>query len=195
MRRRCRRRAPARRLTSGAAVAVVGWALLAAAPAATGAATAPTRAARVVDIAHRSVGIVRRVESITGDVRTEEAPGRVQVTLAADVLFEFDKAELTPAANVRIAEVADRIGEGAGGPVAVVGYTDAKGTDAYNADLSLRRATAVRDALQSQAPATFTVDGRGAADPVAPNSNPDGSDDPAGRALNRRVTITFAPAP
>jgi len=149
--------------------------------------------ARVVTITHRTVGIVRRVESIRGEIRTEQAPEQVEVTLAADVLFDFDKADLTPAAAIRIIEVAQQVKAMATGSVAIVGYTDAKGTAAYNVDLSLRRATAVRNAIQSQAPGvTYTVAGRGAADPVAPNTKDDGSDNPDGRALNRRVTITFA---
>jgi len=154
--------------------------------------TSPDEAARVVTIEHRTVGIVRRVESIKGEIRTEEGPKQIEVTLAADVLFDFDKADLTPTASTRIAEVAQQIRARAKGPVAVVGFTDAKGTGAYNADLSLRRATAVRQALQPKAPSsTYTVAGKGAADPVAPNTNTDGSDNPAGRAMNRRVTITF----
>ena len=147
----------------------------------------------MVTIERRIVGIVRRVESIKGEIRTEENAQQVQVTLAADVLFEFDRADLTAPAADRIREVGAQVAAKATGPVAVVGYTDAKGTAAYNADLSLRRATAVQVALKPLAPAaTFQASGKGAADPVAPNTNPDGSDNPAGRALNRRVTITFA---
>jgi len=156
------------------------------------AATSEGGGARVVDIGHRVVGVVRRVESISGAVSTQETPEQVQVTLAADVFFDFDRADLSPSASARIAEVAQQITTLADGPVAVVGYTDAQGTATYNADLSLRRATSVREGLAPLVPgATFTVDGKGAADPVAPNQNDDGSDNPAGRALNRRVTITF----
>jgi len=163
-----------------------------AAPAPAAAQTARVEA-RVVTIEHRTVGIIRRVESIKGEIRTEEAPEQVQVTLAADVLFEFDRADLSGAAAARIQEVGAQIVAKAKGAVAVVGYTDSKGTVAYNADLSQRRAVAVRGALQPLAPgAAFEASGKGAADPVAPNANPDGSDSPGGRALNRRVTVTFA---
>ncbi|MBI2710659.1 MAG: OmpA family protein [Actinobacteria bacterium] len=147
---------------------------------------------RVVGITRRTVEIVRRVGSISGDILTEQRPEQVAVTLAADVLFAFDRADLSPAANTRLSEVARQIKALAKGPVAIVGYTDSVGTVAYNADLSLRRATSVRDALAGQLPGvTFNVSGRGEADPVAPNANPDGSDNPDGRARNRRVTITF----
>lgn len=148
--------------------------------------------ARVVTIEHRTVGTVRRVESIKGEIRTSEDAEQVQVTLAADVLFDFDRADLTPSAAARIQEVGTQITEKAKGPVTIVGYTDSKGGAAYNDDLSLRRAKAVQAALQPLAPVTFHVAGKGAADPAASNTNADGSDNPPGRALNRRVTITFA---
>lgn len=152
----------------------------------------PPSGGRVVDIEHRTVGIVRRVSSISGEIKTEEGPESVEVTLAADVLFDFDQATINPAAGQRITEVTEQLKE-AKGPVAIVGHTDSKGTAAYNADLSLRRATAVRDGLAGASPSTtFTVAGKGADEPVAPNTKEDGSDDPEGRALNRRVTITFA---
>ncbi|QXC60842.1 OmpA family protein [Aquihabitans sp. G128] len=150
-------------------------------------------AGRVVAIEHRTVDVIRRVESISGDIRTEETPKEVSITLAADVTFAFDKADLSPEAAARIDEVVAAYQDGGKGAVAIVGHTDSKGTAEYNADLSLRRATAVRDALAGKLPkATFTVAGKGAAEPVAPNTKDDGSDDPEGRARNRRVTITFA---
>lgn len=61
--------------------------------------------------------------------------------------------------------------------------------------LSQRRAQAVVAALTPlTAGVHYSVAGRGEADPVAPNTKPDGSDNPAGRALNRRVTVAFAVA-
>jgi outer membrane protein OmpA-like peptidoglycan-associated protein len=64
--------------------------------------------------------------------------------------------------------------------------------DAHNQTLSEQRATAVQAALEpalGRSDLTTDVSGRGSADPVAPNSI-DGSDNPDGRAANRRVTIT-----
>ncbi len=77
----------------------------------------------------------------------------------------------------------------------VDGYTDSVGNDAYNRDLSQRRAASVTAALTSRLrgkPTQLRATGHGESDPVAPNANADGSDNPAGRAKNRRVTITFA---
>lgn len=185
---RGRRRASAGALVVVLTTATVGWAVAPAGAQEPG-------ADRVVDIVRRSTDLLRRVESISGDVRTFESPDKVQVSLAADVLFEFDKADLTPAAAAQIDEAAGRVKTGSKGPVAIVGHTDAKGTDAYNQDLSLRRANAVRDALAVKAPGiTYEVSGKGASEPIAPNTNEDGSDNPEGRARNRRVTVTFSKA-
>jgi outer membrane protein OmpA-like peptidoglycan-associated protein len=125
---------------------------------------------------------------------TAESGERVEVTLAADVLFRFDSAELTRAAESRIAEAADRIGEDDPAFVRVTGYTDSKGSDAYNLGLSRRRAAAVTAALRAKlggdAP-RLSTHGRGEADPVEPNVKPNGEDNPRGRARNRRVEIVF----
>ena len=74
-------------------------------------------------------------------------------------------------------------------PLSVLGHTDGKGTDAYNDALSLRRAEAVARALQQQTGRQARVEGKGKRHPVAPNTTPDGRDDPDGRQLNRRVQI------
>jgi outer membrane protein OmpA-like peptidoglycan-associated protein len=148
----------------------------------------------VVDIELPVVDLSYESASLDESVRTSESDDAVELTLAADVLFRFDKATLSPKARSRIAEVADRVEEASPARVRVVGYTDAKGSDAYNLRLSRRRAKAVAAALRLElgpsAPA-LTVSGHGEADPVARNTNQDGSDNPEGRARNRRVTIAF----
>lgn len=124
-----------------------------------------------------------------------ETPGRSTITLRSDVLFHFDKSNLTPKARTILSGVAARIKARATGTVAVTGYTDSIGTDAVNIPLSQARAASVVAALKPQvagAKVGFHAAGLGSADPVAPNTKPDGSDNPAGRALNRRVTISFA---
>ena len=132
--------------------------------------------------------------SLDNSLATEESNKRVEVTLAADVLFAFDRASLTGRAQSRIAEAAAKIAETDPPFVQVTGYTDSKGSDGYNLGLSRRRAAAVVAALQDElgadAPAMRTR-GRGEADPVAANTRPDGSDNPRGRARNRRVEIVF----
>ena len=67
------------------------------------------------------------------------------------------------------------------------------GTDAYNLKLSEARARTVRDWLAKQKliPASTPIRGLGKSMPVAPNTTPDGKDDPEGRQRNRRVEVVF----
>ena len=123
-----------------------------------------------------------------------EAPGHSTISLNSDVLFDFAKADLTPAAQGVLSTVAGRIKAGGHGQVTVTGYTDSVGDDSVNVPLSQARAQAVVAALTplvAGTPVTFIAAGDGSANPVAPNTNSDGSDNPAGRAVNRRVTIGY----
>jgi outer membrane protein OmpA-like peptidoglycan-associated protein len=125
-----------------------------------------------------------------------ESPGKAQITLHTDVLFKFGKSNLTPKAKTVLSSVAKQIKSRARGTVQVTGYTDSIGSDSVNIPLSRARAAAVVNELGPLTPGiSYSASGKGSADPVAPNSKPDGSDNPAGRALNRRVTIAFAAAP
>jgi outer membrane protein OmpA-like peptidoglycan-associated protein len=128
----------------------------------------------------------------SGPVRTETAT-TIEVTLPADILFDFDKADIRPSAQSVLHEVAQLLRERTQhGPVTVQGYTDALGSESYNQRLSERRAVAVKTWLganEGLAKMPFKTAGFGARNPVAPNRKPDGSDDPEGRQRNRRVTF------
>jgi OOP family OmpA-OmpF porin len=130
---------------------------------------------------------------LDGSVTTSRTGAVARVTLNADVLFDFDRSDLNPSATGRLDETAAAL-PASTGPIYVDGYTDAKGNAGYNQPLSERRARAVAEALGRAQPAVanrVTPRGHGAADPVAPNTNPNGSDNPSGRAKNRRVTVTY----
>lgn len=124
------------------------------------------------------------VDALGGEIRDRE----IYVALPADTLFEFDKAEIRTQAEANLRTLAELIGK-TQGIVQLKGYTDARGEDAYNLALSKRRADAVRTWLAANgvAGARLQAVGHGEADAVAPNEKPDGSDDPEGRAKNRRV--------
>ena len=145
-----------------------------------------------------TTGLTLPIESLAATVGNpngsdSESATQDAITLRSDVLFHFDKSNLTPAAHTILTQLAPQIKARAVGPVKVTGYTDSIGTDAVNIPLSQARAHSVVAALQSATPGVaYQASGLGSADPVAPNTKPDGSDDPAGRALNRRVTIVFA---
>jgi outer membrane protein OmpA-like peptidoglycan-associated protein len=121
------------------------------------------------------------------------------VTVNADLLFAFNSAKLSARAGALITQARSILTAKANPakPVTVIGYTDDKGSDAFNRNLSRKRANAAATALRrgSLGPLRLTVSGRGENDPVGPNTTPDGGDNPRGRALNRRVEITYAPKP
>jgi len=150
---------------------------------------------KILDLVAKVEDLTTKITDLQGNVAVEQSPKQVEVTLAADVFFAFGKADLNPDAQSKLTEAANLVKTQAKGPVKIDGYTDAAGDDAYNVDLSNRRAAAVQQALTQLvggANIQFVPAGHGKADPVAPNTNPDGSDNPAGRARNRRVTITFS---
>ena len=158
-----------------------------------------------------AVGVTAAVRDVSGDVRdviiaVETADGSfgvaeggptTTVTVQADVLFAFDKADLTAAARAKLAAVASELrNRRASGSVTVGGHADSRGDDRYNQVLSERRARAVAAALQPlvrDLQVSLIPQGFGDTRPVAPNTKADGSDNPAGRARNRRVTVTFTP--
>lgn len=102
-----------------------------------------------------------------------------------DVLFAFDSAKLTPAAEATLDTVVEKLRGADVLSIRVDGHTDSVGSDAYNQGLSERRAASVVDYLISQGvPAEkLTSQGLGESKPMADN----GTD--AGRAQNRRVEI------
>lgn len=110
---------------------------------------------------------------------------------AADALFDFDKADLKPSGQALIAKAAATLNQ-LGTPIEVDGHTDAKGDDAYNDDLSQRRAASFAAGLKAAGvTVTITTKGYGEKHPVAPNTTASGQDNPAGRALNRRVEVVI----
>jgi outer membrane protein OmpA-like peptidoglycan-associated protein len=167
-------------------------------------ATAPTTAAlatagqepgspRVRDLKFRVRDLTYRTNTLDNSERVETTPEKTSVALSADVLFAFDKADLTPAAGDKLDALADQLTDLGERKITIGGHTDSKGDDAYNQDLSERRAEAVHAALADRLGDgfTFEVHGYGETKPVAPNQHDDGSDDPEGRALNRRVEISY----
>jgi len=116
------------------------------------------------------------------------------VELASDVLFAFDSARLTAEAEAALRRTAELAAQAGSGRITVVGHTDAVGEDAYNLALSRRRAEAVAQWLAASGgvPADrLRAEGRGEAEPAAPNATTDGQDDPEGRARNRRVVVAI----
>jgi outer membrane protein OmpA-like peptidoglycan-associated protein len=142
--------------------------------------------------------LVFRVEDIGGKVQSlqvKESATEVRIDLAADVLFDFDKADILPKAQSTLKQAADIVRDKAKGTARLEGHTDAIGLDAHNQKLSEQRAEAVKSWFiekEGLRNVSFTTKGYGASRPVAANKKPDGSDDPDGRQKNRRVAIVIS---
>jgi outer membrane protein OmpA-like peptidoglycan-associated protein len=167
--------------------------------AATGHAQEPGPAAnvKILDLVYHVEDLGFHVEDMGGKVENlemKETPTEVRIELAADVLFDFDKAVLLPKAQKTLSQAGEIVRDKAKGKVRIDGYTDAVGSDAHNQALSERRAAAVEMWFKTKGnlkDVSFVTQGFGAKNPVAPNKKPDGSDDPAGRQKNRRVEIVI----
>lgn len=138
-----------------------------------------------------SPNLVNLATNATG-VTVEETELTVKITLASDVLFDFDKASIRRDAEDALGKVASALAAYKGAEIDLTGHTDSKGADEYNQRLSERRAESVKRWLVDRgklAAARFRTKGSGEREPVAPNEKEDGSDDPDGRQKNRRVDI------
>lgn len=116
------------------------------------------------------------------------------ITLEDGVLSGFGKSEIRSDASQTLKKLADVLNNAKVPAAHIYGHTDSISDEAFNQQLSEARANAVSGELKKDGvTATMDATGYGESKPVAPNENADGSDNPAGRALNRRVEI-FIPA-
>ncbi len=109
-----------------------------------------------------------------------------------NILYDFDKATLRPESKVVLDSLAGILRDNPSLIVQMSANTDSIGTDEYNMRLSQQRAeSCVKYLITKGIPANrLHAKGYGEARPIAPNSKPDGSDNPAGRQLNRRTEFT-----
>jgi outer membrane protein OmpA-like peptidoglycan-associated protein len=132
------------------------------------------------------------IEGAMKDLGATVTDTEIRIELAADVLFDFDKADVKKDAEPSLRKVATVIKAHPAAKVDIEGHTDGKGADAYNQTLSEQRAAAIKQWLVSNAQApgeNITTRGWGKTKPVSHNTKADGADDPDGRAKNRRVEI------
>lgn len=152
---------------------------------------------KVTELKGLASAVSGKTEALTAalkDLGAKVTDQEIRIELSADVLFDFDKADLRPEAVPSLQKVAAVINGYPAVPVQIEGHTDAKGADAYNMTLSESRAASVRSWLVRNGGVDggrITAYGRGETKPVAPNTKRDGSDDPEGRQKNRRVEITL----
>jgi outer membrane protein OmpA-like peptidoglycan-associated protein len=111
------------------------------------------------------------------------------ITFKSDFSFDFDSAIIKPGAEDEIARVAAVLIKYPQTNISIEGYTDSKGAEEYNMNLSTRRAEAVKASLIGRGLSSSRLQtiGFGESKPVATN------DTETGRQQNRRVRIVIAP--
>jgi outer membrane protein OmpA-like peptidoglycan-associated protein len=109
--------------------------------------------------------------------------------MPANVTFATGQASIDPAFRGTLDQVADVLRQYNQTYVDIYGHTDSVGSDAFNYDLSDRRAGSVRDylAMRGVEPVRLGTRGFGETQPIADNATEDG------RAQNRRVEIKIVP--
>lgn len=109
------------------------------------------------------------VEAPKAAVASTVKPAAQKVTIAADALFDFDKATLRDEGKTKLTEFAAKAKELAIEVIIAVGHTDRIGSDKYNQSLSERRAASVKEFLVAQGIDTNRVytEGKGKTQPVS----------------------------
>ena len=137
------------------------------------------------------VPIERYTRALDDSTSTHTGSKDITVTLASDVTFASDSADLTSAADAQLKTVAGQLAQYPdGGTLTIVGHTDDVQDDAYNQTLSEKRANAVKTRLAQLTKLDkwqTSVSGKGESEPKIKDTSDEA------RAVNRRVEITLTP--
>ena len=142
-------------------------------------------------IGHQMDQQAKEIDASIPGAKVERVGEGIQVTFDSGLLFDFDSDRIRPDAAANLNELARSLSKYGNSNLLIVGHTDARGDDAYNMNLSQRRANAASAYLQAQGvPAgRISTSGRGEAEPVASNTTD------AGMQQNRRVEIAIYASP
>ena len=126
----------------------------------------------------------QRAQAELDQMKATPTPRGMLMTLG-DVLFDTGRAELKPGAGQKMDQLAHFLNEHPDRKLQIEGFTDSVGSEAYNEELSQRRAEAVKSALLTRGVNSSRIEtkGYGKSYPVASNS------ESGGRQLNRRVEV------
>ncbi|MEA3543700.1 MAG: OmpA family protein [Thermodesulfobacteriota bacterium] len=144
----------------------------------------------IIGLAATVAGQVVDVEKTLKDLNAKKVGTEIQISLSGDVLFDFDKCDIKAEAEEDLAKIVKVVTELKKNHMLIEGHTDSKGSESYNQKLSLQRANSVKTWFIKKGglnQVEFATKGYGEAKPKESNTKPDGSDNPEGRAKNRRV--------
>ncbi|MEN0055623.1 MAG: OmpA family protein [Mucilaginibacter sp.] len=125
-------------------------------------------------------------QTVPGATVTREGEG-ILVKFDSGILFDTDKADLKPAAQANLQNLAKSLQNNQNTNILIVGHTDDTGSDSHNQELSVRRAESVKSYIVADnvSGSRLTTSGKGESEPIADNTTT------AGRAQNRRVEIVI----
>ena len=130
----------------------------------------------------------KEIKNTLPGAEVERVGEGIKITLKENMVnFAFNKSDLTAVGKANLDKLATVLTNNPDTNINIYGYTDSKGADSYNLDLSTRRAAAVKSYMSTKGIAANRMNtmGMGEADPVASN------DTDAGRAQNRRVEFAI----
>lgn len=139
-----------------------------------------------------SPSAVEKDEAIPEGEATSKEEGVPKEIVLRGIPFAFNDRTIRPEFLSDLNETVRLLNDNPTLSVLIEGYADAVGPESFNLRLSRARAEAVRDYLVASGVAAdrLRVVGRGEIEPLAPNARDDGSDNPEGRAVNRRVELS-----
>ena len=130
----------------------------------------------------------REIEKALPGTQVQRVGEGIHLVLGENsVNFQFNKSTLTVTAKQNLDKLVPVFNEYADTDIKIYGYTDSKGSESYNLNLSSERAAAVKSYLSGKglSSSRFSVLGMGEAEPIETN------DTDAGRSLNRRVEFAI----
>ncbi|NHN26254.1 OmpA family protein [Flavobacterium jejuense] len=130
----------------------------------------------------------REIETALPGAEVKRVGEGIQLVLGeSSVNFDFNKATLTALAKQNLDKLVPVFKDYADTDITIFGYTDSKGADEYNLNLSQQRATSVKNYMTQKgiSSSRFVIKGMGEADPIADNETD------AGRSKNRRVEFAI----
>lgn len=127
------------------------------------------------------------MEKVLGDAEIRREGEAIVINFKEKVLFGYDQSSLNDNARRSLDQLSNILKKYPDTDIQIIGHTDSKGSERYNQNLSIQRASAVASYLRNNAIASSRINtiGMGENDPVATNENDEG------RALNRRVEFVI----
>ena len=134
-------------------------------------------------IGHQMDKQAEEIKKTVPDAKVERVGEGIVVEFSSNVLFGFDKSGLTADAKTNLDKLVKVLGTYPDTDIEVQGHTDSKGSESYNRNLSVERASAASNYLRGNGVTTNRISIKGFGESTPKYNN----DSETGRAQNRRV--------